>query len=147
MSMELLESIRQAAHSLQAQMPGGMADQMGLRVIDCDPDGETALFESATPPAWMRNPMGWLHGGMIAALLDSAMGIYCAVDSGGAGTPTISMNLNYLRPTPADRPLHIRAHIVRHGAHMVFAEALLWAEDETRPCAAATGVYHLPARA
>ena len=143
---DMMDLLLRTGSTLRAQMPGGMGDQMGLHIIDCDPESNSAVFESAVPPTWMRNPLGWLHGGMIASLLDSSMGIHCAVYSGGAATPTINLNINYLRPTPADRPLYIRSRIVRHGRSMVFAEGSLWADDENNPCATATGVFHLPGK-
>ncbi len=145
-SSAMLEALHAAGTALRNRMPGGMADQMGLHAVDCNPVAYMSLFESATPQPWMRNPMGWLHGGMVAAMLDSSMGIHCALYSGGAGTPTVNLNVNYLRPTPADRPLHIRTHIVKAGRSIVFAEATLWADDEQAPCASATAVFHLPAR-
>lgn len=126
------------------QMPGGMADQMGLRAIDCDPAEHRAVFESAILPVWMRNPMGWLHGGMVAALLDSAMGIHAALYNGGTATPTVNLNLNYLYPTPADGKLHVGSRMIKFGRSLVFAEAALWAEKEEQPCATASGVFHLP---
>lgn len=140
----MMEVLVATGNILREALPGGMADQMGLHVIDCDPSNNTAVFESAVPPEWMRNPMGWVHGGMIASLLDSSMGIHSSIYSGGAGTPTINLNVSYLRPTPAGRQLHIRSRIVKHGVSMVFAESTLWADEETKPCATATGVFHLP---
>ena len=82
----MLQALAKSGATLRSLMPGGMADQMGLQAVDCDPAACTALFLSAVPQPWMRNPMGWLHGGMVASLLDSSMGIHCALYSSGKCT-------------------------------------------------------------
>lgn len=51
----------------------------------------------------MRNPMGSLHGGACATLLDSALG--CAVHStlpAGASYTTLEIKVNYIRPVVTD---------------------------------------------
>lgn len=57
-----------------------------------------------TPAEYHFNPIGLVHGGLAAALLDSAMG--CAVHStlpAGTGYTTLEIKVNYLRPLSTDR--------------------------------------------
>jgi uncharacterized protein (TIGR00369 family) len=54
------------------------------------------------PAEYHYNPIGVVHGGVAATLLDSAMG--CAVHStlpAGAGYTTLEIKVNYLRPMTA----------------------------------------------
>jgi uncharacterized protein (TIGR00369 family) len=56
-----------------------------------------AVFEG-TPDARMYNPLGSVHGGVAATLLDSAMG--CAIHTtlkAGIGFTTVEIKVNYVR--------------------------------------------------
>jgi len=56
-----------------------------------------AVFEG-TPDAGMYNPLGSVHGGVAATLLDSAMG--CAIHTtlkAGSGFTTVEIKVNYVR--------------------------------------------------
>ena len=55
------------------------------------------MFE-AEPEEYHYNPLGTVHGGLAATLLDPAMG--CAVHStlpAGAGYTTLEIKVNYIR--------------------------------------------------
>ncbi|WP_199430895.1 PaaI family thioesterase [Qaidamihabitans albus] len=60
------------------------------------------VFSLVTRPDF-ANPLGTLHGGICATLLDSAMG--CAVHTTldpGVGYGTLELKVNYIRPVPTD---------------------------------------------
>jgi uncharacterized protein (TIGR00369 family) len=60
------------------------------------------VFELSTRPDH-SNPLGSLHGGIAATLLDSVMG--CAVHSAleaGVGYGTLELKVNYIRAVPTD---------------------------------------------
>ena len=71
------------------------------------------------------NPLGTVHGGIHATLLDSAMG--CAVHSmlgPGIGYGTLEMKLNYLRTVQADAPSRLTAtgRVLHLGRSTALAE-------------------------
>ena len=110
------------------------------RFVDCDgPRLQLALAFDTKP--WMSNPMGVVHGGVTAILMDTAMGILCCCLC-GSSTPTISMTLNYPRPIPLNATVHIRSQLVVFGrtSSQVQAELFL-PEAPDRVLAFATGVY------
>jgi uncharacterized protein (TIGR00369 family) len=82
------------------------------------------VFE-ATPAEYHYNPLGTVHGGFAATLLDSAMG--CAVHScldGGDRYTTIELKVNYLKPVTLDTgPVRAVATIVHTGRTLAVAEA------------------------
>ena len=83
----------------------------------------TAVF-TAEPAEYHYNPIGVVHGGLAATLLDSAMG--CAVHStlpAGAGYTTLEIKVNYLRPLTAETgPVRCEARIIHVGGRTATAE-------------------------
>lgn len=76
--------------------PPPMARLMDLRLTDVAPG--RAVFVS-TPSEFHYNPLGVVHGGFAATLLDSAMGcaVHTTLERGDAYT-TIELKINFLRP-------------------------------------------------
>ena len=95
--------------------PQGMPDPSAdLTLIDCDgPSGSLTLRYQTRP--WMANIWGVVHGGVVANLVDTCMGITCAAQC-GVITPTISMTVNYARPVPLDAEVIVHTRTVRCGA-------------------------------
>src|ERR1700709_248334 len=72
------------------------ADLLGWTLLESDAEKGTAklAFEGR---AEFRNPAGFVQGGMLAAMLDDAMGPAVLIMSGGAlYTATINLNVNFL---------------------------------------------------
>src|ERR1700730_14130944 len=88
-----------------------------------------AVF-GVTPAEYHYNPIGVVHGGVAATLLDSAMG--CAVHStlpAGAGYTTLEIQVNYVRPMTAETgPVHCEAKVIHVGGRTATAEGRV--EDE-----------------
>ncbi|PWT75979.1 MAG: PaaI family thioesterase [Proteobacteria bacterium] len=74
------------------------------------------------------NPIGSVHGGWIATLLDSAVG--CAVHSvlpAGKGYTTVELKVNFVRAVTADvGPLRAEGKVIHVGAQIGTAEARLF---------------------
>jgi uncharacterized protein (TIGR00369 family) len=94
-------------------------------------DGE-AVFQG-TPGPQHFNPMGTVHGGWFATLLDSAMG--CAVHTRmtpGRGYTTAELSVNIVRALTPKVP-RVRAHgrVLHAGRQLATAEARLEGPDGT----------------
>jgi uncharacterized protein (TIGR00369 family) len=74
------------------------------------------------------NPLGSVHGGWIAAMLDSAVG--CAVHStlpAGKGYTTLELKVNYVRAVTADAgPLRAEGKVIHVGGQIATAEGRLY---------------------
>ena len=71
----------------------------------------------------LHNPMGNVHGGVIALLADAAMGIaFGRTLSDPNGFATIETKTNFIRPVKRAR-LHATAWLVRRGLRIGFVEA------------------------
>jgi uncharacterized protein (TIGR00369 family) len=88
-----------------------------------------AIFE-ATPDESHYNPIGVVHGGLAATLLDSAMG--CAVQSTlpvGSGYTTLELKVNFVRPITRDTgPIRCEGRVVHDGNTVATAEGRVIAQ-------------------
>jgi uncharacterized protein (TIGR00369 family) len=106
-----------------------------------------AVFEG-TPDRRFYNPIGSVHGGYAATLLDSACGIAVHTRlAPGQGYTTLELKVSYLRGL-SDRSGRVRAEgrVVQMGRRAAFAEATL-TDGAGRVCATATStllVFDLP---
>jgi uncharacterized protein (TIGR00369 family) len=82
-----------------------------------------AVF-AVNPAEYHYNPIGVVHGGLAATLLDSAMG--CAVHSmlpAGAGYTTLEIKVNFIRAMTAETGrVRCEARTVHTGARTATAE-------------------------
>jgi uncharacterized protein (TIGR00369 family) len=82
-----------------------------------------AVFEG-TPERYTYNPLGSVHGGWAATILDSAMG--CAVHTtlpAGKGYTTVDLNVSLVRAiTDRAGKLRCEANVIHQGGSIVTAE-------------------------
>jgi len=86
--------------------------------------GEGRAVFTAEPAEYHYNPIGVVHGGLAATLLDSAMG--CAVHStlpAGASYTTLEIKVNYVRPLTAEMgEVRCEARVIHVGGRTATAE-------------------------
>jgi uncharacterized protein (TIGR00369 family) len=85
------------------------------------------------------NPLGVIHGGVTATLLDSAMG--CAVQTtlpAGVGYTTLEIKVNYVRAATAGMRLVAEGEVVHRGRTVATAEGRLIDGDTGKLLAHAT---------
>ena len=82
-----------------------------------------AVFD-VEPAEYHYNPIGVVHGGLAATLLDSAMG--CAVHStlpAGTGYTTLEIKVNFVRPmTAGTGRVRCEARLIHRGGRTATAE-------------------------
>jgi uncharacterized protein (TIGR00369 family) len=69
---------------------------------------------------------GWVHGGILASLLDTVMG--SAAGSLGGRMVTVDLSVSYLRPATGAR-LYAKAQVVRGGESLLFVEGKITNEE------------------
>ena len=79
------------------------------------------------PAEWHYNPIGTVHGGVLATLLDSATG--CAVHStlpAGTGYTSLDLSVRFLRPVSVSSgTLRCTGEVLNAGRRTALAEARL----------------------
>ena len=98
-----------------------MAETLGFRLVEVA--AGRAVFEGL-PEFRHYNPIGTVHGGFAATLLDSALG--CAVFSTmakGEAWTTLELKFNLVRPISQDTgPVRAEGHIVHRGRTVATSE-------------------------
>jgi uncharacterized protein (TIGR00369 family) len=117
--LELLQGM------IAGRFPGPPIMQLiGFRLAEVD--SGRAVFEG-TPSLAHYNPLGTVHGGYAATLLDSCMG--CAVHTTlpkGVGYTTLEFKVNLVRALTADTgPVRAEGKIVNGGRRVATAEGRL----------------------
>ena len=91
------------------------------------------------------NTRGFVHGGLIAALADNAMGLSCAVRLGlESGLVTVSLNLDYLGTAQQGQWLAFDTEFIKAGSTLCFAQAFVRADGIE--CARASASFRVIAR-
>lgn len=84
------------------------------------------VFRGASAP-WMLNPIGSVHGGAIATLLDSCVG--CAIHTTlpvGVGYTTLELKINFIRAVAADTgELRAEGKVIHVGGTVATSEGRL----------------------
>ncbi len=76
------------------------------------------------------NPLGGVHGGFAATVLDSVTG--CAVHTtleAGVGYGTIDLNVKMCRPVPKDKTLLVVGKVINLSKNLAISEGQLIDED------------------
>lgn len=131
-----LTGLEQLRALMDSGLRAGIADSLDFALIEVD--AGLAVFEG-TPGQHAYNPMGMVHGGYAATLLDSACG--CAVHSqlnARQSYTTLELKVAYHKGlTSQTGALRAEGRVLSMGRRVAFAEAKLL-DAAGRLCASAT---------
>ena len=113
---------------LGVSLPGNMGDQgiasvIPMKIIEAD-EGRVVFL--ATAAARHTNPLGSVHGGFAATVLDSATG--CAVHTllpAGVGFGTVDLNVKMIRPVPFEQQMRAVGEVIDRTRSLAISEATL----------------------
>lgn len=120
---------------LQAMGEGKIPFPPLLHTLDFRPTHleKGKVIFSFQPQEFHYNPIGSVHGGVISAILDSAMG--CTLHSvleAGSGYTTLELKVNFLKAvTNKIEELHAVGKIIHAGGRTALVEAQLIDKDNT----------------
>lgn len=125
---------REKPHSYPCNIP------LSLETCDAEHSELTFRFEARDD---MENPWGVTHGGVLATAMDLAMGAAARTVLDQADTPTVNMNIGYLRPVPLHTSVLIHVCVLHGGKHLATLHATAYLDGEEHPCVSAEGVYFM----
>jgi uncharacterized protein (TIGR00369 family) len=104
--------------------PPPIATTLGFEVVEID---EGRVVFAVTPGEHLYNPIGVVHGGVAATLLDTVTG--CAVHTtlpAGTAYTSLDLSVKYLRPLTADTgPVRGIGRVINKGRRTALAEGEL----------------------
>lgn len=130
------DGFQQLRAMLEGDLRAPMGEKLGFTLVEVERGH--VVFEG-TPDRSLYNPLGSVHGGYAATLLDSACGIavHSQLDA-NRGHTTLELKVSYLRGlTERSGTVRAAGRTVSVGRRVAFAEATLH-DGEGRLCATAT---------
>jgi uncharacterized protein (TIGR00369 family) len=116
--------LRQLRSAVESMRDGGRVGIGALLGMTADTVEEGTVSFSLSTKADFANPLGIVHGGIAATMLDSAMG--CAVHTtlgDGEGYSTVDLHVHYTRPIPLDLgEIRATGTVVHRGRRIATAE-------------------------
>ncbi|GAB2618299.1 PaaI family thioesterase [Pseudactinotalea suaedae] len=127
MTLSGLEFLRGMADGTVPPPPIAVLMNMDIESVE-----EGRVSFGGTPDPSHYNPIGMVHGGFAATMLDTVCG--CAVHStlpAGKAYTSIEIKVSYLRPLQAGTRLVATGVVTKPGSRVAFAEATLAGMDGT----------------
>ena len=101
--------------------------------------GDTVILGLRAGPAH-TNSRGFVHGGLISALADNAMGLSCSRKLGGeARLVTVNLTVDFLGSAFTGQWLEFDTVFLKPGGTLCFTQAFVTADGQ--PCARANAVF------
>lgn len=121
-----------------------VAKLLGRKILAVDPDAGTIEVEFRARKQFL-NSVGTIQGGLLAAMLDSALGLALRARLPiGRFAPTLELKTSFLRPARVGR-LVARAWVRQQGDSVAFLEGSLH-DGEGRAVATATATAKIVRR-
>ncbi len=94
------------------------------------------------------NPMGVLHGGMYALIMDELMGALVFTLGNEFFFSTINLSVDYLATAKKDEPIIVKAEVIKAGKNIIHCECKIFNEAGKLLAKSVSnlGKTHLPAK-
>jgi uncharacterized protein (TIGR00369 family) len=136
--MQFLEVRMTTADTEQTEIPAGFAPHFKRSPVTDAWEPLYAKFLDKAVHMGLRlakahtNSRGLIHGGLIAALSDNAMGYSCAQAMGwdtGKSLVTVNLGIDFIGSASIGQWLSIEPEVIRTGSTICFAQSLVKADD------------------
>jgi len=118
--------------AMQAVVSGDLpssafVEVLGIRATEVE-EGRAVVV--VRPEEHHGNPAGTVHGGVAAALLDSATwSAALTTIPAGSFCTTVQMSVNYLRPLPMNEEVRAEGHVIQRGRRTIVATGSIHTPD------------------
>ncbi|EGG80498.1 hypothetical protein HMPREF0992_00461 [Lachnospiraceae bacterium 6_1_63FAA] len=97
MQQTMEQEIKKQMEMLYPNSPDHLYNKMQVEFYSCNYEKKSLTFRFPIQ-RWELNHMSTIHGGIIAAAIDTTCGAIVRNVSGSKIIPTINLNINYLSP-------------------------------------------------
>lgn len=141
LSME--QRVRQTLQFQRHPEKDNIEDWISMELVRYDAEKQEYIIRAHTA-SWMRNAVNNVHGGIITAYLDQAMGCVCHCQKESAEiAPTIEMNLSFHRPVLTDREVVIKVRVISVTRHLIRMQSTIaMAETPEKTCVSAAATFY-----
>ena len=122
------------------QHPQRLNALLNLKMLDGSRAEMWAEYEFEAKE-WCRNPYGGVHGGIIASIIDTGMGMTCAAYS-NKYVSTTDLSVSYLKPM-MNNHYKIRVELTQTGSRMIRCIAKVFDAESGMLCATGMGSFIL----
>lgn len=136
---EIMDKLKNIAKEVQDVEPGRMNALLSPEPINCDPDTRIARIRYEAKE-WERNHRGELHGGAVAAMFDTSMGMSVLAFSDHYSVATADLDVSFIRPFMGESFI-FEVNVIRIGRTMARVRALATDEKTGKLLASATSNF------
>jgi acyl-coenzyme A thioesterase PaaI-like protein len=119
-------SVDEGSYRSHMSLVGGLSHPAAPQLVMAV-DGDSATGEVVVGPLFQGGP-GLVHGGIIALLIDHAMG--CVAARPDRPAMTVKLTVRYRRPTPLAVPLTVAVRLERIEGRQLYLSASIVADGE-----------------
>ena len=139
---EMEIAVKKYFETLTTTQAGQFNAMLNPEPVACSYAEKTLTVALRVEP-WMVNPAGILHGGIEASIMDFTMGVLSRLCMDGKLTPTVSMNIEYLRSFQIGDRVLVTAVCEKCGSHLSYISARAWEEKSPEKIAlTASATYY-----
>ncbi len=142
-----MDDQKRLADYCKASIRDDLARQQGTVNAMMAPDYHSCSFEEGwiiltfKVQRWETNRIGILHGGITAGAFDYTMATLARFYSQESFTPTVSMEIKYIRPVELGDTLLVKAQTVSVGKKIIHLTAEGRSEETGKLTASGAGIF------
>lgn len=127
MENDRLEFVKKFIGQPFTESPSPFAHWLRGTVVEVEKNSVAFQF---TVRKEMTNPVGTLHGGVIAAMIDDCMGVTFFVMGLENFYPTINLYVDFFNPVGEGKTILVRTHVVKQGKTIINMKAEVLSERQ-----------------
>ena len=124
---DVMNRLKMLAKEVQDEEGAKMNAMLAPEPYDCDIDSHTTIIRYEAKE-WEQNHRGEIHGGVVAAMFDTAMGMSVIGLTDHDSVATADLDVSFIRPFTGEYFL-FEVNLIRAGKTMARVRAL--AKDQT----------------
>lgn len=136
---DVMNRLKMIAKEVQDEESAKMNAMLAPEPYDCDVESQTTIIRYKAQ-SWEQNHRGEIHGGAVAAMFDTAMGMSVIGLTDNDSVATADLDVSFIRPFTGEYFL-FEVNIIRAGRTMARVRALAKDQDSGKILASATSNF------